>query len=60
MLSIDAFPDVVPINDMHTFPPLPPPIESAQIEFLVQKDAQCSETFEKNNFPMFAIFTQNS
>ena len=35
------------VNDMQTSPP---PLKSGQIVFLVQKDALCSETYEKTFF----------
>ena len=36
----------VPINDMQ-IPPQPPPLKSGQIGVLIQEDAICSETYDK-------------
>ena len=46
---------LVPINDMG-IPSQPPSLKSCKIGFLVQKDAQCSETLEKNNFSIFIFW----
>ena len=42
---------------MQTAPPLPPFPQSGQMEVLVLKDAQCSETYAKTIFPFFKILS---
>ena len=49
---------LVPINDMQIPLQPPPPLKSGQIGFLVQKDAQCSEIYEKTVFRYSNSYTQ--
>ena len=43
-------------NVMQTQHP-PPPLKSGQFEFLVPKDAQCSETYTKTIYQFFRKFS---
>ena len=43
------------LENSHTDPPVP--LKSGQIEFLVSKDAQCSEMYARRIFGFFLIFS---
>ena len=45
------------VNYRHISPPNPPLplLKSGQIGLFIEKDAQCSKTYEKNNLPIFSF-----